>query len=408
MSRGARDSGFELYVFDDGVADEWAPFALTRPGSELRFGRWSLRERLERFAGARATGVLTRSWLRGFHEPHAPPVVGIADVPPDAARVLLSARFVPELDARIPTSSSNLWVDGRVVGCRLSPGEDTPDTGWLADPVQLPGLRDVEIRGRLLGPVWDFISEHPDRLARDLLESIARERAAKLPGGVERIGDHPVRLGSGVRIEPGVLLDVRAAPIELDENVEVRAGARLAGPLYAGPGSRLLGGAIESLAAGPVSYLRGEIEESIVLGYSNKAHDGFLGHAYLGRWVNLGAMTTNSDLKNNYGPVRVGPAGEEADTGLIKLGCLIGDHAKTGIGVLLTTGTVLGAGSNVFGTGMPPKWTPPFSWGSGSELTVHRKEAFVSTATLVMKRRGVEVDDRTHAWLAAVWEAARR
>ncbi len=378
MNEASAGSGIALYVFDDRVADAWAPFALTQPGSELLFGRWSLRERLERFARTPVTGLLTRPWLRSYHEPAAPPVVRLDDARPD----------------------------GHVVGCRVSPGEDSPDAGWLADPAPLPGLPDEEVPGQLLGPVWDLVAGHADRLARDLTESIVDDQATELPNGVERIGDHPVRLGSGVRIESGVLLDVRAAPIELDANVEVRAGARLGGPLYAGPGSRLLGGAIESLAAGPVSYLRGEIEESIVLGYSNKAHDGFLGHAYLGRWVNLGALTTNSDLKNNYGPVRVGPPGDEVDTGLVKFGCLVGDHAKTGIGVLLGTGTVLGAGCNVFGTEMPPKWTPPFSWGSGSELTVYRRDAFVATAGLVMKRRDVEVDDRTDAWLAAVWDAA--
>lgn len=405
MSETVAGSGVDLYVFDDRVSDAWAPFALSRPGSELRFGRWLLRERLERFVGAPASGLVTRPWLRSFHERGAPPVVALDDVRPDRVRVFLRARFVPDLAARIPESASNLWADGELSGCRLSPGDDNPDPDWLAEPVPFAGLPDEEVAGRLIGPMWDFIAAHAERLALDLTESTAG--APELPGGVERIGEHAVRLGTGVRIEPGVLLDVRAAPIELDANVEVRAGARLGGPLYVGPGSRLLGGAVEAVSAGPVCHLRGEIEESIVLGYSNKAHDGFLGHAYLGSWVNLGAMTTNSDLKNNYGQVRIGPPEDEVDTGLLKLGCLIGDHAKTGIGVLLGTGTVLGAGCNVFGTDMPPKWTPPFSWGSGSDLTAYRRDAFIDTACLVMERRDVEVDDRTRAWLAAVWDEAR-
>jgi UDP-N-acetylglucosamine diphosphorylase/glucosamine-1-phosphate N-acetyltransferase len=408
MSETLADSGVDVYVFDDRISDAWAPFALSRPGSELRFGRWGLRERLERFAGTPTTGLLTRPWLRSFQEGSTPPVLSLDDIPSDRARVFLSARFVPELSARVPGSSSNLWTDGQVVGCRLSPGDDNPDASWLAQPTPLPGLPDEEVPGRVLGHVWDFIAHHVERLALDLIQSTAAAPDSELPPGVERLGDHQVRLGPGVRIEPGVLLDVRAGPIELDANVEVRTGARLGGPLYAGPGCRLLGGTIEALSAGPVCYLRGEIEESAVLGYSNKAHDGFLGHAYLGRWVNLGALTTNSDLKNNYGPVRLGPPGHEVDTGLLKLGCLIGDHAKTGIGLMLGTGTVLGAGSNVFGTDMPPKWVPPFSWGSGSELSVYRKDAFVETAALVMERREVEVDDRARAWLAAVWDTACR
>ena len=152
--------------------------------------------------------------------------------------------------------------------------------------------------------------------------------------------------------------------IRLDDGVEVRAGARLAGPVHAGVGSRLLGGPFDAVSAGPRCYLRGEIEETVVLGYTNKAHDGFLGHAYLGSWVNLGAMTTNSDLKNNYGSVRLGDRDGEIETGLIKLGCLIGDHVKTAIGTMLNTGTVVEAGANLFGDSRPPKWIRAFAWGA--------------------------------------------
>jgi len=202
-------------------------------------------------------------------------------------------------------------------------------------------------------------------------------------------------------------VDTREGAVELGAGVEVRTGARLEGPIYAGDRSKLLGGSISGLAAGPFSYLRGELEEVIAFGYCNKAHDGFLGHAVLGAWVNLGAMTTNSDLKNNYGTVRVGPPGGAVDTGLKKLGSLIGDHVKTGIGVLLNTGTVLGAGSNIFGAELPPKWVPPFSWGQGADLSEYRRDAFLTTAATVLPRRSVDADEDTVAWLAAVWDEAR-
>ena len=206
---------------------------------------------------------------------------------------------------------------------------------------------------------------------------------------------------------PGVLFDTREGVIELGAGVEVGTGSRLAGPMYAGEGSKLLGGSISCFAGGPHCYVRGEIEEVTVLGYSNKAHDGFLGHAYIGRWVNLGAMTTNSDLKNNYGTIRVGPPDAPVDTGLIKLGCLIGDHTKTGIGVLLNTGTIVGAGSNLFGAEMPPKWVDPFSWGQGDSLIVYRRDAFISTAVTVVTRRGIDADERFRGWLGDVWDEAR-
>jgi UDP-N-acetylglucosamine diphosphorylase/glucosamine-1-phosphate N-acetyltransferase len=407
MSGVVQRPEFDLFLLDDRVADGWAPFSISRPCAELRFGRWTLRERLERFAGQSTTGLLTRPWLEAFTEAQAPPVVDLREVDPGRDRAFLNARLVPAAGARFPESSANLWVDGEFVGCRLAGGSETPDRGWIAEPAPIAGLDDVEIEGHVLGRMWDLIAEGTERLAADLAEWAMDAAPSAMPSGVEHIGEGLVSLGPGASIEPGVLLDTRTGPIALDTGVEVRAGARLSGPLYLGPGSRFLGGAGEALSAGPGCRLRGEIEESIVLGFSNKAHDGFLGHAYVGCWVNLGAETTNSDLKNNYGTVRVGPPGAEADTGLLKLGCFIGDHVKTGIGVLLNTGTVLGVGSNVFGSAMPPKWVPPFSWGSGAELSLYRRDAFLHTATVVMERRDIEVNARTRAWLAAVWDEAR-
>ncbi len=406
---GAGDGSVQLYVFDDRVADGWAPFSLSRPCSELLFGRWTLRERWERAAGRPATGLVSRPSLGAFSEAGAPPVVDPATLNPSSARIFLSVRAVPAAGVALPSAEGNLWVDGVFAGLSAAPGTETPDRAWFADPAALPGMDDIELEGTWLEAVWDLIAHGPARLEADLAgDSRLPDESSELPPGVERIGEGAVRLAAGVRIEPGVLFDTRSGAVELDAEVEVRTGARLEGPLYAGPRSRLLGGSMSATAAGPLSYLRGEIEECTVLGYANKAHDGFLGHAYVGRWVNLGAMTTNSDLKNNYGTVRVGPPGAEVDTGLVKLGCLIGDHAKTGIGVLLNTGTVVGAGSNVFGDAMPPKWVPPFSWGSGTDLVEYRRDAFLATAATVMGRRGVETGDRVRAWLADVWDEGRR
>ncbi|HEX2167878.1 MAG TPA: hypothetical protein VHG09_11660, partial [Longimicrobiales bacterium] len=139
----------------------------------------------------------------------------------------------------------------------------------------------------------------------------------------------------------------------------------------------------------------------------NKAHDGFLGHAYLGRWVNLGALTTNSDLKNNYGTIRMWTPEGDVDTGMIKLGCLLGDHVKTGIGALINTGTVIGAGSNLYGTEMPPKYVTPFSWGSGSELVEYNVEKFLAVTDTVMGRRKLSLSDSMRDVLAQAWRIGR-
>ncbi|HEX8246434.1 MAG TPA: hypothetical protein VF541_23215, partial [Longimicrobium sp.] len=141
--------------------------------------------------------------------------------------------------------------------------------------------------------------------------------------------------------------------------------------------------------------------------YVNKAHDGHIGHAYLGAWVNLGAFTTNSDLKNNYSTVRLWTPDGETDTGEIKMGCLLGDHVKTGIGLLLNTGTVVGAGSNLYGAAMPPKYVAPFSWGTGEELTAYRVDKFLEVAERAMGRRSVELTPGMRAQLERAWQRAR-
>ncbi len=397
----------QLVMFDDSTADGWAPMSLTRPCGELVFGRWTLRERVERVAGSRAGSHVARAWLRRYAEAGAPPCLGPEEAP--AGRAFWNSRAVPALDARWDDGPANLWVDGKLAGLMMPVDARPPPPEWFADPRPLPRLPDRRLAGVWLKNSWDLVSGGPAQLAADLAATTAscRGPANNVPDGCWKLGDAPVLLGEGARVEPGALFDTREGPIELAPRVEVLTGTRLAGPLYAGPGSKLLGGAVSGVSAGPFSYLRGEVRDVTTLGYSNKSHDGFLGNSYLGRWVNLGAMTTASNLKNSYGTVRVGPPGKTVDTGLLKFGCLIGDFVKTGIGLHLDTGTVIGAGSNLFGATMPPKWIPPFSWGRGDDLAVHRRDAFVSTACKVAARRGSEAGERFRGWLTDVWEAAR-
>ena len=167
------------------------------------------------------------------------------------------------------------------------------------------------------------------------------------------------------------------------------------------------GGPVGFSSIGPVCKVRGEIDTSVLVGYCNKAHDGYLGHALLGRWVNLGALTTNSDLKNNYSSVRLRLGTDEIDSGLIKVGAFLGDHVKTGIGTLLNTGAVVGAGSNLFGGRMPPKYVPPFSWGEGDQLEEYRVDKFLATAEIAMRRRGVELSEGMRHVLTGAAERAQ-
>lgn len=376
-----------LYLFDDRRARRWAPLSLTRPVGELLHGCMTLRTRAEHVFGATCQGHVSRTALIGFDEPGAAPAITPDDVSATGVRILLSSRAVVEFqEFEVPEHSARIMVDGQPVGWIVADGDPLPSELWLRDPGAEPdeGPR-LELDGTILGHPWDLIAANEERIARDVARLYPGDEETP---GAHRIGDHHVSLGSGSIIEPGVHLDLRNGPIRLDDGVRVEGPARLSGPLYVGRDSSILGGAVGTSSIGPVCLIRGEVAHSVFLGYDNKAHDGHIGHAFVGRWVNLGAFTTNSDLKNNYRTVRVWTPEGDVDSGLVKVGCFLGDHVKTGIGTVLNTGTVIGAGSNVFGGLMPPTAVPPFSWGSGRDFRDHRLDKFLETSERVMARRG--------------------
>jgi UDP-N-acetylglucosamine diphosphorylase/glucosamine-1-phosphate N-acetyltransferase len=161
--------------------------------------------------------------------------------------------------------------------------------------------------------------------------------------------------------------------------------------VYVGRGSQVLGDRVSNSSIGDHCRVHGELSSTIVLGHSNKTHTGFVGHSYLGRWVNLGALTTTSNLKNTYGPVQLWTPTGLRSTGQQFLGTLFGDHVKTGIGTMLSTGSVLGAGANIFGANMPPRVVPPFAWGDSEPYDTYDVTKFLAVAERVMSRRQVEL-----------------
>jgi UDP-N-acetylglucosamine diphosphorylase/glucosamine-1-phosphate N-acetyltransferase len=261
------------------------------------------------------------------------------------------------------------------------------------------------VAGRLLEGVWELVGRLPEALRADL--EVLRERhASGVPDGATVLGDPSQVMAGDAAVEPHVVFDVRGGPIWLGRGVEVRAFTRLAGPLAVGAGSRIVGGHLKDSAVGPRCVVNGEVSSCVFLGYANKAHDGFLGHSVVGRWVNLGAGTTNSNLKNTYGPVRLALGGERIETGLMFLGAMIGDHVKTAIGTMLPTGCVVGAGANLFGTRRPDALVAPFAWGTDEAGRLLQCRAFLETAERVLPRRDVPCDEQTRRFLAALWSAA--
>lgn len=217
----------------------------------------------------------------------------------------------------------------------------------------------------------------------------ARTGAGQLPAGVWLLGDD-LWCAEGVALAPTTVIDARRGPVVIDRGVDIAPHTLLEGPLYLGPGCRVKAGArlYGESSFGIGNRLAGEIGESTFGDFTNKQHEGFIGHAVLGAWVNLGAMTTCSDLKNNYGGVKVDLGDGLVATGQRFVGLLAGDHVKTAIGTLFNTGTCVGFASNIFGEGMPPKNVPAFSWGGRVGDPAYGLEAAVGTADVVLGRRG--------------------
>jgi UDP-N-acetylglucosamine diphosphorylase/glucosamine-1-phosphate N-acetyltransferase len=202
-------------------------------------------------------------------------------------------------------------------------------------------------------------------------------------------------LGEGCRVRPGAVLDAEEGPIILGRNVTVMSNAVIEGPAYVGDHSLIKIGAkiYHGTAIGPHCKVGGEVEASVLQSYANKQHEGFLGHSYLGSWVNLGADTNTSDLKNTYGTIRVAINGEMIETGHQFVGLTMGDHSKSGINVMFDTGSVVGVSCNIYGAAIPPKALPSFSWSGEGRCEAYDLEKGLETARRVMARRNVAMSE---------------
>jgi UDP-N-acetylglucosamine diphosphorylase/glucosamine-1-phosphate N-acetyltransferase len=381
-----------LYLLDPEPAPAWVPFAGIRPLSELRAGAHLVRERWETFVGAEATAVFALPHLAGFSEPGVPRVE--ARRPVAGPAVIGSSTFAPRgLAGPLPDAPARLVHDGITVGWAVPAGSTW--TGPVAH------AQAVSVDGVLLRGVHDVVRALEQLLRDDVLHLLGDSDA--VPKGTTVLGDPAWISLREAAVEPGVVFDTRNGPVVLEGGVEVRAGTRLEGPLWVGANTRLVGGPIRTSAIGPWSVVHGEMSTTVMLGYANKSHYGFVGHSVLGRWVNLGAGTTTSNLKSTYGLVRLEVAGTRLETEQQFLGSLIGDHAKTAIGTLLDTGSVIGAGASVFDDVRAPKYVAPFAWG-GSASERMTQEKFLAIVERVLPRRHVELTEPMRSYLTRAYD----
>ncbi len=261
------------------------------------------------------------------------------------------------------------------------------------------GKGDAEIEGFRVEKIQDIISALESnfvwKVTFNSLMKTGRFKKLRSKNGIWISGEGRVFVAEGVKIYPPVSFITDEGDIFVDSGSIIKPFTVIEGPSYIGRDSVVDRAIIrERTVVGNVCKIGGEVECSVVNNYSNKHHDGFLGHSVVGFWVNIGAIATTSDLKNTYGEVKLKKSTGIEPSGRIKLGSFIGDHSKIGIGVMLNTGTIVDFGVNLFyGEGLPPKYIPPFYWGNSGKMQIYDIGKFLEVAEKVMKRRGVELCD---------------
>lgn len=405
-----------IAFFEDDKSGQFSPLALLRPVFELVCGHFSLRERVLRRFGVSDWGVFIRPHLADvYKEEHPEAAVNDRGWLERGTTLLINARWLPSLSAlaRIEANEAGV-IDNELVYLTL-PADDamlftSADLMLELDPIART-RNIVPADGRLLNYPWDLVAENGNQIVADF-------RMRQFPRSELDFGPQVAVLGSPedvyvdarAQIDPFVVLDARTGPISIEAGAVVQPFTRIEGPCHVGRESQLFRTNVRGgTTIGPVCRAGGEIETSIMHAYANKYHDGFLGHAYVCPWVNLGALTTNSDLKNDYSEVRVPIAGEAIDTGSTKVGCFIGDHTKTALGSLFNTGSNIGVMSMVLPAGeLLPKFVPSFSriWHGVPDDDLDL-DAAIETARTAMNRRNVELTTAYESLLRHVHAATQ-
>lgn len=383
-------------LFDGTVRDALLPFTFTRPVADIRIGILTIREKWEKHLGYTTTTV-TEDYLGEKF-----PMVEMDE------NVLINASFLPtsvlvEMIFHLKSKQAIMYKEEIVAFFTTSTQEE----------VDFEEYELLEFQGELvqIAHKWDIFSKNDWALREDYYLLTADRESCVIPASVNVIGGENIFIEEGAKLEY-VTLNALEGPIYIGKNAEVMEGSLIRGPFALCESSQVkLGTKIYgATTVGPHSRVGGEVNNSVIFGYTNKGHDGFLGNSVLGEWCNLGADTNNSNLKNNYASVKLWNYELEAyeNTGLQFCGLMMGDHSKSGINTMFNSGTVIGVSCSVFGGGFPKTFLPSYTWGGVEENTVYKLDKALETMKVVMARRNVELTALDADILTAVFELERR
>ncbi len=382
-------------LFDGPNRNNLLPFTFTRPVADIRIGILTIREKWEHWLKATTTTLteehLSTKW----------PLVEMEE------NVMINASYLPNeslVDQITSLQNGQSLVDGDTIVAFYTTDDEEKE---IEDYEQIA----ITSQPLTVKYTWDIFSKNGEAIEADF-ELLTEDRESEpLPDSVFAV--HPER----IFIEEGATvlnasLNATNGSIYIGKDAEVMEGSVIRGPfaLCEHATTKLATKAYGPTTVGPYSKIGGEVNNSVIFGYSNKGHDGFLGNSVIGEWCNLGADTNNSNLKNNYAEVRLWDYNTEgfAKTGLQFCGLMMGDHSKCGINTMFNTGTVVGVSANIFGAGFPRNFIPSFSWGGSSGTQTYLTKKAFEVAEIVMKRRGIEFTEDDKAILEHVFEETKQ
>ena len=379
-------------LFDSDVRNSLLPFTFTRPVAEIRIGILTIREKWEFFLGFTTT-TITEEYLEDKY-----PMVELNE------NILINASFLPtkNLVNQVKKLSKNqaIFQGEQVVAFFTS---DTQENVDFDSYEQLEFQEDlIQIKH-----TSDIFSLNDKAIQADF-DILTKGRTSQpIPSGVYAIHKENIFIEEGATVSYSSL-NASKGPIYIGKDSEIMEGCLVRGPFALGKNSILKMGtkAYGATTLGPHCKVGGEINNSVLFGYSSKGHEGFLGNSVLGEWCNIGADSNSSNLKNNYAEVKLWNYQEErfTKTGLQFCGLMMGDHSKCGINTMFNTGTVVGVSANIFGSGFPRNFIPSFSWGGAAGFTTYQMKKVIEVAKVVMKRRDLELSETDISILQHVFD----
>lgn len=379
-------------LFDGEVRNALLPFTYTKPVADLRIGILTIREKWEKYLGLTTT-TITEEYLMEKY-----PMVEMDE------NILINASFCPtkELVEKVMGLKENeaIFQGESVIAFH------TKDT---QEEVNFDTYTQIEFEEDLLQVhhTWDIFSKNDIAIQQDFELLTEGRKSQPIPETVQCLNRDQIFIEEGATLNFAIL-NADNGPIYIGKNAEVMEGSVVRGPFAMCENSvlKLSAKIYGATTLGPYCKVGGEVNNSVLMGYSSKAHDGFLGNSVLGEWCNLGADTNNSNLKNNYAEVKLWnyEAGRFSPTGLQFCGLMMGDHSKCGINTMFNTGTVVGVSANIYGSGFPRNFVPSFSWGGAAGFITYRLNKVFEVAEVVMSRRKLKLEDVDKKILEAVFE----